>query len=128
MKRHQAASRDASRPPSSRPLSSRRDERALEGSVKAALDGLVADMHGRHEKAYEMMQRLDTNASGRLDRAELRKGLRDVGTALSEDELDALLREFDSNKDGRVKPPLEYLIGVADGMPTARACAWQYSF
>ena len=74
----------------------------LEGSVKEALDRLVADLHGRKEDTFQMMRRLDTNGSGRLDRAELREGLRDLGVRLNDSKMDALLQEFDTNRDGRV--------------------------
>jgi hypothetical protein len=52
----------------------------------------------------------------KLDREELKYGLRDYGVALSERELDTVLGAFDKNKDGRIDFD-EFLRGVR-----VRAC------
>ena len=72
------------------------------GPANAALDKLAADLRDRHEAAYDAMRRLDRNGDGRLDRAELQRELWGLGAGLSGGEMDAVLREFDSNRDGRV--------------------------
>ena len=71
-------------------------------TVKAVLDRLVSDLHDRHEATYDMMRRLDRNGDGRLDREELRGGLRGLGVLLSESEMDSVLRTFDTNRSGRI--------------------------
>jgi hypothetical protein len=47
----------------------------------------------------------------KLDREELKYGLRDYGVALSDRELDTVLGAFDKNKDGRIDFD-EFLRGI----------------
>ena len=47
----------------------------------------------------------------KLDREELKYGLRDYGVALSDRELDTVLSAFDKNKDGRIDFD-EFLRGI----------------
>ena len=54
--------------------------RAQVGAVKEVLQRLAADLQGRHEEMADMMRRLDRSGDGRLDREELRGGLRNLGT------------------------------------------------
>ena len=66
------------------------------------MDALCEELYDRREYVYEMLERMDTNGSGFLGRAEMRSGLSKLGLRLSPSELDAVMRGFDKNGDGRV--------------------------
>ena len=49
-----------------------------------------------------MFKIMDNNGNGSLDPVEFKYGMRDFGIDLSEAELTALLKYFDSNNDGKL--------------------------
>ena len=70
--------------------------------VKAALDQLVGELHGRREDVHNMLQRLDRNGTGTLSRQEMHRGLLGMGIRLTPIEIEAVMRALDSNGDGQV--------------------------
>lgn len=66
-----------------------------------------------------IMRTMDNSGDRKLDREELKYGLRDYGVALSERELDTVLAAFDKNKDGRIDFD-EFLRGIRGNLSARR--------
>lgn len=49
-----------------------------------------------------MFKAMDNNGNGSLDPVEFKYGMRDFGVEISEKELTAILKHFDSNRDGKL--------------------------
>lgn len=49
-----------------------------------------------------MFKAMDNNRNGTLDPVEFKYGMRDYGIDLSENELTAMMKYFDTNKDGKL--------------------------
>jgi Ca2+-binding EF-hand superfamily protein len=49
-----------------------------------------------------MFKNMDNNGNGSLDPVEFKYGLRDAGIEISENELTAMLKYFDTNHDGKL--------------------------
>ena len=74
----------------------------LKVHVRHTLDRLVLELRRKHETVHEMLNDLDCNSDGRLDRSELCAGLDQIGLSLSSSELDSVMAHFDRNCDGKV--------------------------
>lgn len=66
-----------------------------------------------------IMRIMDDNGNGKLNRDELKYGLRDFGVDLSDKDLDTVIRTFDRNGDGHVDYD-ELLIGLRGNMSRVR--------
>jgi len=66
-----------------------------------------------------IMRIMDDNGNGRLNRDELKYGLRDFGVDLSDKDLDTVIRTFDRNGDGQVDYD-ELLVGLRGSMSRVR--------
>ena len=51
--------------------------------VRAAVDSLCAELYGRREYVYELLERMDTNKTGYLSREEMKRGLDQLGLRLN---------------------------------------------
>lgn len=66
-----------------------------------------------------IMRIMDDNGNGKLNRDELKYGLRDFGVDLSDKDLDTVIKTFDRNGDGQVDYD-ELLIGLRGNMSRVR--------
>lgn len=66
-----------------------------------------------------IMRTMDDSGDRKLDREELKWGLRDYGVNLSDRELDTVLNAFDRNKDGRIDFD-EFLRGIRGNLSARR--------
>ena len=60
--------------------------------VRAAVDSLCAELYGRREYVYELLERMDTNKTGYLSREEMKRGLDKLGLRLGATELSHVMR------------------------------------
>ena len=60
------------------------------------------DREARREKLRQVFSQLDTNADGRIDRAEFRELLATLGSSLSAAEADAAFADIDRNGNGSI--------------------------
>lgn len=74
--------------------------RSALGRVRTAL-AARGSLNGIRSMAI-VMRSMDNNRSGRLDREELRWGMKDFGVELSERDLDCLMDALDVNGDGQI--------------------------
>ena len=63
---------------------------------------LLGELYDRREDVREVLERMDTNGTGFLSRAEMMRGMRGLGVRLDPSELTAVFEHFDANGDGRV--------------------------
>lgn len=80
------------RPSSSRPTSSR-------ASRKANLSNLTSSQMNELKHAFD---EIDSNNSGYLSRKELRQAFRNLDIRVSDDEIDVVMRQMDSDSNGKV--------------------------
>jgi len=63
---------------------------------------LPMDREARREKLSQVFSQLDTNADGRIDRAEFGELLATLGSSLSAAEADAAFADIDRNGNGSI--------------------------
>ena len=61
-------------------------------AVRAAVDSLCEELYDRREYVYELLERMDTNKTGYLSRAEMKRGLDKLGLRLSAADLSHVMR------------------------------------
>ena len=61
-------------------------------AVRAAVDSLCEELYDRREYVYELLERMDTNKTGYLSRAEMKRGLDKLGLRLSAAEISDVMR------------------------------------
>ncbi|KAG5186101.1 hypothetical protein JKP88DRAFT_162326, partial [Tribonema minus] len=106
------------------------------GAAAAAAAAVVAKVRqrcvargggdGLHALA-RLLRVMDNDGDGRLDRTELKWGLRDCGVALSAAELDRVCAHFDANGDGFVSFD-EFLAGMRGPLGARRAALIRDAF
>ena len=61
-------------------------------AVRASVDALVEELYDRREYVLEMLERMDTNGTGYLSRAEMKRGLDKLGVRLGAGALSDVVR------------------------------------
>jgi hypothetical protein len=72
-------------------------------AVRDALDRLVVELRAKHGAVDKMLQQMDSNKDGILDRDELCHALTEMGVQLSRTELDSVMRAFDKDRTGNIE-------------------------
>ena len=72
-------------------------------AIKARVMDVCRKRSGNGIRGLRVMFKImDNNGSGSLDPVEFKYGLRDFGIEISENEITALLKHFDTNRDGKL--------------------------
>ncbi len=77
-------------------------DRMKDPAVREALDRLVGELRTKHSTVFEMLNRVDRNKDGILNRDEVRRGLAEIGVRLAPTELDSVMRAFDKDHNGKI--------------------------